>query len=165
MQADGSGTLAIEAGGAEITPPAGWLPDGETIVYSVMTGEGFTFVQRNLPTGVTSELFSVQNKWGFGTVSPDGQRIASLDRVFGAEGYGVFVSRLDGSERRLLAAPEIPMSYRLVWSPDGRWLLINSQDYSESQTVTTHRPVLIELETCRAVALPDVHGQVETWTR
>ena len=165
MRADGSEAQQIDVGGAEITPPLGWLPDNQTIIYSVMTGEGFTFVMRNLQTGEEEDLFSFKNKWGFGTVSPDGEWIAFLDRVFGAPSYGVFISRLDGSERRLVAAPGIPISFRLVWSPDSRWLLMNTSDYSQSEVVPGQRPVLIELSTCRAIALPDVHGDVEGWGR
>ncbi len=165
MLADGSGARQIDVDGAEISPPVGWLPDNHAIVYSVMTGEGFGFVMRDLRTGAEEELFSVQNKWGFGTVSPDGGWIATLDRVFGATGYGVFLSRLDGSGRRLVAAPDVPASFRLVWSPDSRWLLINTRDYPESDATPAYRPVLIELSTCRAIALPDVHGQVEGWAR
>jgi len=165
MQADGSGSHEIDVDGAEITPPLGWLPDKQTIIYSVMTGEGFTFVMRNLQTGEEKDLFSFTNKWGFGTVSPDGEWIAFLDRVFGAPPYGVFISRLDGSGRRLVAAPGIPISFRLVWSPDSRWLLMNTSDYRQSDMTPAHRPVLIELSTCRAIALPNVHGDVEGWGR
>ena len=164
MQADGSGSFEIDVAGAEIAPPIGWLPDNRTIIHSVMTGEGFSFITRNLDSGETTQLFSVQNKWGFGSVSPDGQWIAFLDRVFGA-GYGVFISRLDGSERRTVAAGDIPMLYRLAWSPDGRWLLVNTQDARPSEAVPAYRPILIELSTCRAIALPDVHGYVEGWVR
>lgn len=143
----------------------GWLRDNPGIIYSVLSGEGFTLFMRDLESGVVQNLFSVQNKWGFGMVSPDGQWIAFLDHVFGEPSYGVFVSRLDGSERRLMAAPDIPMSFRLVWSPDGRWLLINTRDDRESDTIPAYRPVLIELSTCRAIAFPDVRGDVEGWAR
>ncbi|MGH2618976.1 MAG: TolB family protein, partial [Anaerolineales bacterium] len=165
MQADGSGSHEIDVGAAEITQLVGWLPANQTIIYSVMTGEGFTFVMRNLQSGETRELFSVHNKWGSGALSPDGQWIATLDRVFGAPPYGVFVSRLDGSERKLVAAPGIPISYHLAWSPDGRWLLVNTQDYRQSDPIPEYRPVLIELSTCRAIALPDAQGYVEGWVR
>jgi hypothetical protein len=165
MRADGSESQEIDLGGVEISSPVGWLPDNQTIVYSVMSGEGFTFVRRNLDSGDTQELFSVQNKWGFGALSPDGQWIAFLDRVFGGPPYGVFVSRLDGSERKTVASAGIPMSYRLVWSPDGEWLLLNTQDYQQSDKNPAYRPVLIELSTCRAIAPPDVHGDVEGWVR
>lgn len=165
MRADGSGAQQIDVDGAEITPPVGWLPDNQTIIYSMMTGEGFTFIMRNLQTGEEEELFSFANKWGFGTVSPDGQWIAFLDRVFGAQGYGVFVSRLDGSERTLVAAPEIPVSFRLAWSVDNRWVLMNTNDYRQSEVVPSQRPVLIEPSTCRVIGLPDSLGDVEGWVR
>ncbi len=165
MQSDGFEAQQIDVDSAEITPPVGWLPDNQTIIYSRMTGEGFTFMMRNLQTGGEEELFTFVNKWGFGTVSPDGQWIAFLDRVFGAQGYGVFVSRLDGSERTLVAAPEIPVSFRIVWSEDNRWVLMNTIDYRQPELVPRQRPVLIDPSTCRAIALPDAHGDVEGWVR
>lgn len=164
MQADGSGSHEIDVADVEITQPVGWLPDNQTIIYGVMSGDGFTLVMRNLDRGELEELFSFQNKWGYAALSPDGQWIAFPDRVFGAPSYGVFVSRLDGSERRLVVAPDIPMSSS-AWSPDGRWLLVNTQDYRLSDTIPAYRPVLIELSTCRAIALPDVGGDVEGWGR
>jgi len=166
MRADGTGLEDIDTGGAEITPPVGWLPDNETFIYSRMTGNGFGFVERNLRTGETKDLaLSVQNKWGYVALSPEAQWVAFMDRVFGAPSNGVFVSRLDGSDRRLLAAGDVPTSYRMAWSPDSRWLLINTLDYRQSDTIPAYRPVLIELSTCRAIALPDVGGDVEGWAR
>jgi Tol biopolymer transport system component len=167
MKADGSESRTIDVGGAEITPPAGWLPDNETIIYSFMTGKGFGFVKRNLRTGEVTELpVSVQNKWGYVALSPDGQWVAFMDHVFGAPSYGVFISRLDGTDRRLIVAGDVPTSYRMAWSPNGEWLLVNTLDYQDqSSPVPAYRPVLIELNTCRAIVLADVEGDVEGWVK
>jgi hypothetical protein len=166
MEADGSGSRAIDVGREEITPPVGWLPDNVTFIYSRMTGKGFGFVERNLWTGETTELpLSVQNKWGYIALSPDGQWVAFMDRVFGAPSYGVFISRLDGSQRRLLVAGDVPTSYRMAWSPDGGWLLVNTLDYQQSGPIPAYRPVLIDPSSCAAIALPDIGGDVEGWVR
>jgi len=163
MQADGSGSQKIDVGAAQIINPIGWLPDNQTIIYSIY-GEGFTFMMRNLQSGEKKELFSVQTKHGFGTVSPNGQWIAFSDHVFGS-GSGVFVSRLDGSERRLVASPDISMSFYLSWSPDGRWLLVNTSDYQQSNPNPVYKPVLIELATCQVVGLPPTLGDVLGWAK
>ena len=75
-------TRKIDTGNAQVISPIGWLPDNQTIVYSVY-GEGFTFIMHNLQSGDTKKLFTAQTKNGFGAISPDGQWIAFPDRVFG----------------------------------------------------------------------------------
>jgi Tol biopolymer transport system component len=167
MEADGSESRPIDVGGAEITPPVGWLPDNETIIYSFMTGKGFGFVKRNLMTSELTELpLSVQNKWGYVSLSPDGQWVAFMDHVFGASSYGVFVSRVNGTDRRLIVAGDVPTSYRMSWSPNGEWLLVSTLDYQDpASPVPGYRPALIELTTCRAIVLADFGGDVEGWVR
>ena len=115
MNADGSGSQKIDTGAAQVINPIGFLPDNQTIVYSVY-GEGFTFTTQNLQSGETKKLFSVFSKAGLGVLSPDGQWIAFSDRIFGGNGPGIFVSRLDGSERRLAASSEVPAAFYPAWS-------------------------------------------------
>ncbi|MDZ4159280.1 MAG: hypothetical protein U1B80_05750, partial [Anaerolineaceae bacterium] len=165
MQSDGSGSQKINVGAAEITPPLGWLPDNQTILYSVMGGKGFTFVKHNLDSGETQELFTVRSKHGFGAISPDGQWIAFVEMGFGANSWGVFIARLDGSERKLVASSEISIASLLTWSPDGEWLLVNTQDYRQSDPNTVYRPVLIKPATCQVVGIPPTLGYVEAWVK
>ena len=70
VNADGSGLQKIDTGSAQVISPAGWLPDNQTIVYSVMGGDGFTFTTHNLQSGETKKLFTIQNKAGYGCDLP-----------------------------------------------------------------------------------------------
>ena len=158
VNVDGSGLRQIDTGSAQVIAPAGWLPDNQTIVYSVMGGDGFTFISHNLQSGETRELFTIQNKAGYGAVSPDGQWLVFADRIFGANNWGIFISRLDGSERRLVVEPEVSTAFASVWGPDGQWLSINTTNRDGLQI-----PVLVNPFTCQSVRLHNVNGFIEDW--
>ena len=155
---DGSGLRKIDTGSAQVISPAGWLADNQTIVYAVMGGDGFTFTSYNLQSSEMKKLFTIQNKAGFGAISPDGQWIVFADRIFGATNWGIFISRLDGSERKLVADPDVPTAFSSVWGPDGQWLILNTQNGNDKQI-----PVLVNPFTCQAARL-NVNGFVEGWS-
>jgi len=159
VNADGTGLQKIDTGSTQVISVVGWLPDNQTIVYAAMGGEGFTFITHNLQSGEARELFSFQNKAGFGTISSDGQWITFADRIFGATGWGIFISRLDGSERRLIVEPEVPTNYASVWSPDGQWLIINTLDANGKEI-----PVLVNPFACQIMPLNNVNGTIEDWS-
>ena len=120
INADGSGNQKIDTGSAQVISSVGWLPDNQTIVYGAMGGEGFTFTTYNLQSGETKKLFSFQNKAGYGAISADGQWIVFSDKVFGAQNWGIFISRLDGTERKLVADPGVPTAFTSIWGPGGQ---------------------------------------------
>jgi hypothetical protein len=155
---DGSGLRKIDTGSAQVISPAGWLPDNQTIVYSVMGGDGFTFTSYNLQSGETKKLFTIQNKAGFGAISPDGQWISFADKIFGANNWGIFISRLDGSDRRLVAEPEVPTAFSSVWSPNSQWLILTTM-----KNDGTEIPVLVNPFTCEVARL-NINGSVEGWS-
>jgi hypothetical protein len=155
---DGSGQRKIDTGSAQVISPAGWLPDNQTIVYSVMGGDGFTFTSYNLQNGETKKLFTIQNKAGFGAISPDGQWISFADKIFGANNWGIFISHLDGSDRKMIAEPEVPTAFSSVWSPDAQWLIIKTM-----KNDGTEIPVLVNPFTCEAARL-NINGSVEGWS-
>ena len=159
MNPDGSGLQKIDTGTTQVISVVGWLPDGQTVVYGAMGGAGFTFTTYNLETGETKALFTIQNKAGYGALSPDGQWIVFADRVFGASNWGIFISRLDGSERRLVADPSVPTAFTSIWGPDGQWLVLNTQAPNSDQV-----PVLVNPFTCQAATLSRVNGVVEGWS-
>lgn len=155
---DGSGLRKIDTGSAQVISPAGWLPDNQTIVYSVMGGDGFTFTTHNLQSSETKKLFTIQNKAGFGAISPNGQWIVFADRIFGANNWGIFISRLDGSERRMVAEPEVPTGFASVWSPDSQWLVVTTL-----KNDGTYIPVLVNPFTCEVARL-NINGTIEGWS-
>lgn len=165
INADGSGKQKIDTGEAEILSSVGWLPDNQTIVYGVLGGSGFTFTKYNLLNGDRKELFSFQNKAGYGAISPDGQWIVFDDKEFGADNWGIYIARLDGSQRRLVASSDVPTAFTSVWnegSPAGiadQWLILNTQNSDGTQI-----PILINPFTCQASRLQNVNGIVEGWS-
>ncbi|MHB8779034.1 MAG: eIF2A-related protein [Anaerolineales bacterium] len=160
VNADGSGLQKIDTGSAQVISSVGWLPDNQTIVYGAMGGDGVTFATYNLQSGETKELFIFQNKAGFGAISPNGQWIVFADRIFGATNWGIFISRLDGSERKLVAEPEVPTAFTSVWSPDGQWLVITTPNKDGLWTI----PVLVNPFTCQVVRLNNINGMIEGWS-
>jgi hypothetical protein len=155
---DGSGLRKIDTGSAQVISPSGWLPDNQTIVYAVMGGDGFTFTTYNLQSGETKKLFTIQNKAGFGAISPDGQWIVFADRIFGANNWGIFISQLDGSERRMVAEPEVPTGFASAWSPDSQWLVVTTLKNDGS-----YIPVLVNPFTCEVARL-NINGAIEGWS-
>ena len=162
INADGSGLQKIDTGAAQVISSVGWLPDNQTIVYGVMGGDVFTFTTHNLQSGETKKLFSFQNKAGFGAISPDGKWIVFSDQVFGATNWGIFISSLDGSQRRLVASPDVPTAFISVWGPDSQWLILNTQDVQNTKGVQI--PVLVDPFTCQVARLNNVKGLVESWS-
>lgn len=159
INADGSGLRQIDTGPAQVISPTGWLADNQTIVYAVMGGEGFTFTTYNLQSGETKSLFTIQNKAGYGAISPDGQWIVFADHLPGEMNWGIFISHLDGSERKMVAEPQVPTAFASVWGPDGQWLIVNTQDAKQR-----NRAVLVNPFTCQVSSLNHVNGVVEGWS-
>ena len=156
--ADGSGLQRVDTVSAQVISPTGWIDD-QTIVYAVMGGDGFTFTSYNLQGGETKSLFTIQNKAGYGAISPDGGWIVFADRLAGKANWGIFISRLDGSERKLVVEPEVSTAFMSVWGPDGQWLIVNTRDANDKNI-----PVLVNPFTCEVFSLNQVNGVVEGWS-
>jgi hypothetical protein len=160
VNADGSGLEKINTESSQVISPVGWLPDNQGIIYSILAGAGFDLKQYNWQNGETESLFTIHNKAGYGAISPDGQWIVFADRVVDeAANWSIFIALLDGSERKLIAEPEVPTSFTTVWGPDGRWLIINT-----TPTYGTLIPVLVNPFSCQAAVL-QVNEAVEGWSR
>ncbi|MGB9641443.1 MAG: TolB family protein, partial [Anaerolineales bacterium] len=154
---DGSNLEKIETGTNQILSVVGWL-DNDTIVYGVLGGEGFTFTKQNLLSGERTPLFTIQQKAGYGAISPDGKWIVFADKVFGADNWGIFISKIDGSDRRMIVSPEIATAFKTLWSPDGKWLLVNSVD-----SAYTPIPILINPFDCKVVPLRQLRQTIDYW--
>jgi hypothetical protein len=169
VNADGTGLQKIETGSVRVNP-IGWLADNQTIVYGAQVGDIYNLYEHvfktyNLQTGETKDLFPITIKTANGAISPDGNWIAFNARQFGANLDGsVFISRLDGSERKLVAMLDDTLAFHPVWSPDtlsgtgGQWLIVSVvEPYKPS------RPVLVNPFTCQVVPLPAYGGEVYSW--
>lgn len=159
VNADGSGSQKINIESSQVISPVGWLPDNQGVIYSILTGSGFDLKRYDLQSGETESLFTIHNKAGYGAISPDGQWIVFADHVGEAGNWSIFIAHLDGSERRLVAEPEVPTSFTSVWGPDGSWLIVNTRTSDGAQI-----PVLVNPFTCQ-VAVLQVNGAVEGWSR
>lgn len=160
VNADGSGLQKMNIPSGQVLAPVGWLPDNQTIVYSTLSGDGFNLKTYNLQSNETKDLFTIHNKAGYGAISPDGQWIVFADRQFGETNWGIYISRLDGSDRKLVAEPQVPTAFASVWGPDGQWLIINTRDANDKNV-----PVLVNPFTCEMYSLNQVDGMVEGWSR
>ncbi len=165
VNTDGTGLQKIETNSVRVNP-IGWLPDNQTIVFGAQVGDIYNldehvFKTYNLQTGETKSLFPITIKTPIGAISPDGQWIAYNARLFGANLDGaVFISRLDGSERKLVAMLDDTLAFHPVWSPNGQWLIVS--------VVTPYKPtspVLINPFTCESVRLNNINGEVEGWSK
>ena len=159
VNADGSGLEKIKTELSQVISPVGWLPDNQGVTFSILTGSGFDLKRYDLVSGEIESLFTIHNKAGYGAISPDGQWLVFADHVGGETNWSIFISRLDGSERRMVAEPAVLTSFTSVWGPDSSWLLINTRNIDGTQV-----PVLVNPFTCQAAVLP-VNGAVEGWSR
>jgi len=163
VNADGTGLQKVETGSVRVNP-IGWLLDNQTIIYGAQIGDIYNlydhvFKTYNLQTGETKSLFPITIKTPRCVISPDGQWIAFNARLFGANLDGaVFISRLDGSERKLVAMLDDTLAFHPVWSPDGQWLIV-----SVVMPYKPTSPVLVNPFTCQVVQLENVRGEVQSW--
>jgi hypothetical protein len=160
---DGAGLQKIKTGSVRVHA-VGWLPDNQTIVFGAQVGDIYNLYEHvfktyNLQTGETKSLFPISMKTPGGAISPDGQWIAFNTKLFGANPDGaVFISRLDGSERKLVAMLDDTLASHPIWSPSGQWLIVNvGIPYQPA------RPVLVNPFTCQVAPLNNVKGEVDGW--
>jgi Tol biopolymer transport system component len=146
----------------------GWLPDNRTIVFGAQNGDihalyQHTFKTYNLQSGETKSLFQVNIKTAMGSISADGQWIAFNENVFGANPDGaVFVARLDGSERKMVAELDDAYPFHPLWGPVGptgeQWLIVNIFNPNKAPS-----PALVNPFSCQAVPLNGLQGEIQSW--
>ena len=140
---------------------AAWTPDGNGLVFSINGPEGISLRLLDLKTGNVKTFFTVHYDLASFALSPDGSQMAFTDLIYGNK-MGLYVSALDGSNRRLLAnASPLDVSPP-VWSPDGHWLAV-SVWREDSVEHTTPILTLLQVDTCEVIPLPDLQGNITSW--
>jgi Tol biopolymer transport system component len=157
--ADGTNLRQLTEGAAANYAMA-WLPDGKQLLVSVALRAGASLHLLDVQTGQVRPLFDI-NYNGTVAVSPDGKRLA-FEEMLPLDKYGMFVSDLDGSHRRLLANGDPYIVTVPAWSPDGNWVIASVHD---PDTNKQPNPILalIGVDTCQIVPLPSLSGYVSSW--
>lgn len=119
----------------------------------------------NIETGAVHPLVTTLVPYDLSVaISPDLAWVVYVDKVIGKMEAGLYISRVDGSEKRLLLLLDDGwMPGRSLWSPDGKWIssLIGNIDSTQYNSVAT----LINVETCQVVRLPGINGQIDGWVK
>jgi len=159
INADGSG-LAQVTDSMQYEILAGWSADGTQVIFASAGSDGVQVRSHDLAAGAEQSLFPISSNKADVVVSPEGQWVAFTDRL-GMQGNGLFISRLDGSERKLVMALDGMALYFPIWGSEGNWLIVSvpNPDAQDGKPVQA----LIELDSCQVIPLPDYGGEVHSW--
>jgi hypothetical protein len=139
----------------------GWLRDGQSLLIQT----GGRIERLNVNNGSRAILLTTQYD-ALGSpsaiISPDEQWLAYLDKVPGAMSPGLYISRLDGTDQRLLAQLEHWMIFSPVFSPDGQWLAF-SINYSNLPSLVQVTPLIMNIQTCQVFPLNGLQGEIRQW--
>jgi hypothetical protein len=132
---DGSGrTRVADLNGEEQL--VDWTPDGTSLFYGVNVEGGISLRKIEIASGAVTELFTIPNRHAFNDVSfsPDGNRVAFHARENLQD--AIYISNIDGSNRKLFAQMGSWIVATPLWSPDGNWLviIIRSTDQPDLRT-------------------------------
>lgn len=144
----------------------GWFPDSSTLFFAELTRAGYTLKKLELSSGTISDFFAPKGG-NIETIAPDGNEVVFRELI-DETSQGLYISRLDGSDRRLIASASLSISPgswsfgQAKWSPDGKWLAIAI--YITTANGAEESTVLVNLATCQIVPLP-YKEDVLAWTR
>lgn len=161
INADGTGQQPVRDNSAVYHLLVGWA-DSTHLLITEPGPDGVIVQSLDLTDNTTVNLFTISSNKADTVVAPDGQWIAftSSRGGNGMLGNGLYISRLDGSQRRMVAALNGRALYFPVWSPDDRWLIVSMPELDDTGPA---RQALIELDTCRVIPLPDLNGEIYSW--
>jgi hypothetical protein len=139
-----------------------WMPGSRALIFSQAQQDGSHIQMLDVDNGVAQDLMVLHDEPSDSiSVSPDGKWIAFAEKVLGRMTPGIFISRLDGSEKRLLVQLDYWVADRPRWSPDGKWLSFEVMDMD--QMTSPPDSALVNVETCQIVPLNMLNGTIEQW--
>jgi WD40 repeat protein len=156
--ADGTNTRQLTEG-IEANHAMAWMPDGDGLLYTTISRDGASLHIMNVQTGEVASLFDI-NYSGTVAVSPDGKRLA-FEEMLPLDKYGLFVSDLNGSNRKSLADGNPYVVTVPTWSPDGNWVIASVHDPNASNQPATF--ALIGVDSCQIISVPNLRGYVTSW--
>lgn len=111
-------------------------------------------VAGEIPAELSGIDFSYENNLSDDrlVVSPDNQWVAFAERPKGKMGDGVYISRLDGSDRRLIAQLDYWVALNPSWSQDSKWIvfyILNTDLFDAENPV----PAAVNIENCDVISL------------
>lgn len=160
INADGTNLRAL-TDTTELFSLSGWSSDGQSLL--IQTGDRIEFL--NVNDGSRRLLLEAQhNPYGSpsAALSADGQWLAYLDNVPGRMSPGLFLSRLDGTDKRLLVQLDHWPVLVPAFSPDGQWLAFSTLNVDIPNPMQA-TPILLNIQTCQAIPLPGFEGEVWQW--
>jgi hypothetical protein len=155
---DGTNTRQLTEG-MEANYAQAWMPDGDRLLFTTVSRDSVSLQIMNVQTAEVAALFDT-NYNGTVVVSPDGKRLA-FEEMLPLEKYGLFVSNLDGSNRKLLADGNPYIVTIPAWSPDGQWVIASVHDPNASNQPATL--ALIGVDSCQIIPVPNLSGYVSSW--
>lgn len=122
---------------ARVIWPALWSRDAQSVIYRGFDGKASYFMLRNLKTGLETELR--RGEVNAPALSPDGRQLAF------AENGKVMLMPAEGGDARELPMVPPPGGLRpfvaLLWTPDGRHLLLGYADNSSGRIEIWRTPI------------------------
>lgn len=144
----------------EMTFAFGWSGDSKQVLISSLQRDNRNALKLiGIETGLISDLWNIQGEQA--AISADNQWIAFVDKVNGRMGNGIYISRLDGTDKRLVVQLDYWFTISPVWSPDSNWVgfsVLNTDLPTGNLSLGA-----ININSCEAVLLGEIDGAIRSW--
>jgi hypothetical protein len=160
MNADGSDTRQLTDQVTNINL-MGWTGNSQ----SLLVQDGKKVELLNISDGSRRILLQMhRDSYGspMAAISPDEKWLAYLDKIPGREASGLYISRLDGTEKRLLVQLEHWPVNVPIFSPDGQWLVFSTHNIDDTSPKDA-TPLILNIQTCQVFPLNGLQGEILQW--
>lgn len=139
-----------------------FLPDGQHVIAQSLQESGVVVQSVDIAAGTAVDLAQtgMRKTVADPLPSPDGEWLAYRDFEFGGSNYSLVLARMDGTEKKILADDSL-LTTMGSWSKDGKWLLVTILKDADGNYL--YQPVLIQVDTCQVIPLPNLDGEVKGW--